>query len=161
MCNTHARHIGDPDVISTRNSLTPRRSVDTSQQFFWHNTMDPDNNVSTEVARVAVRLPAFWPNRPAAWFTAPNTECNDLKHALGDLSRQASDLREEQVHLDASLRRISTSDRRPRFGSRRSTGPRDNAPTADSNSTLCWYHRRHGAQAQRCTKSCTFRLPEN
>jgi hypothetical protein len=36
--------------------------------------MDPDNNVSTEVARVAVRLPAFWPNRPAAWFTQADAQ---------------------------------------------------------------------------------------
>lgn len=29
---------------------------------------DSNNSNITEVARVAVRLPAFWPNRPAAWF---------------------------------------------------------------------------------------------
>jgi cleavage and polyadenylation specificity factor subunit 1 len=31
--------------------------------------MQPDTNASTEVARIAARLPPLWPNRPAAWFT--------------------------------------------------------------------------------------------
>jgi hypothetical protein len=37
-------HIGDPDV------------------------MDAADSSSSEVSRVAVRLPPFWPERPAVWF---------------------------------------------------------------------------------------------
>jgi hypothetical protein len=45
-------HIGDPDV------------------------MEGENCSNADVARVAVRLPSFWANRPASWFTQAEAQFN-------------------------------------------------------------------------------------
>jgi hypothetical protein len=36
--------------------------------------MEGESSTNIEVARVAVRLPAFWANRPASWLTQPEAQ---------------------------------------------------------------------------------------
>jgi hypothetical protein len=68
---------------------------------------------------------------PAVASISPDTDHTGLQQKLSHLSCQVSELRAEQVRLDASLRQIQASlhlltsgDRRPRSVSRRSSGPR-------------------------------------
>jgi hypothetical protein len=105
---------------------------------------------------------------PAVASISPDSDHKGLQQKLSHLSCQVSELRAEQVRLDATLRQIQASlrllisgERRPGSASRRSSGLRSNTSSPDPNNTECWYHRRYGAQAQRCTKPCTFRAPEN
>lgn len=71
--------------------------------------------------------------------------------------------------LDAIVRRLDDfvpahrrSASRFQFHSRFSTSPRSpglqttDAPRDDSSSTMCWYHRRFGASARKCTRPCSW-----
>jgi transcription initiation factor IIF auxiliary subunit len=43
-------------------------------QFLQSSTMEKANTTSSEVARVAVRLPPFWPERPDVWFSQTDSQ---------------------------------------------------------------------------------------
>ncbi|KAH8020830.1 hypothetical protein HPB51_005197 [Rhipicephalus microplus] len=74
-----------------------------------------------------------------------------------------------ESRLDALVRRLDDfvpAHRRPssrfQIHSRSSTPPRSpelrppDAPRDVSSSTVCWYHRRFGASARKCTRPCSW-----
>jgi hypothetical protein len=90
----------------------------------------------------------------------PNTT---LLHEIDDLSRQVAALSAEQDRLRTSFTTPPLSSRDPGSSTRRpDPGPGNRRPNSRSSSrgdtapTLCWYHRRFGARAQKCTAPCAY-----
>jgi hypothetical protein len=79
------------------------------------------------------------------------TNTFNLARQVEHLSRRMDDLITEHRY-GARRRRPSSRDRRTarRSPSRNGVDP-----------TTCWYHRRFGSAAQRCTKPCNLKNPEN
>jgi hypothetical protein len=69
-----------------------------------------------------------------------------------DISRQVAAISAEQDRLRISSRDPGPRNRRPNS---RSPSRSDTAPT------LCWYHRRFGARAQKCTPPCAYHQQGN
>jgi cleavage and polyadenylation specificity factor subunit 1 len=112
-----------------------------------------------EAARCADRIMETIP-APAVASMAPDPEYLDLKRTVRELSQQFAGFIVEQRRTNASLRQDNPRARRPRSNSRRRSFSSDNQRRAparqDAASTVCWYHQRFGAQAQRCTTPCSF-----
>jgi hypothetical protein len=82
--------------------------------------------------------------QPKLASVAPLRVINALLQHIEGRSRQVAALRVELVHL-----RSNSRDSRSRIRNRRS----GNRPLSrdDATPTPCWYHRRYGARAQKCT----------
>jgi hypothetical protein len=76
-------------------------------------------------------------------------EGNTLLHRIEDLYSQVAALSAELEHLPSNSRDPRSRTRSRRSGSRPPS--RD-----DATSTLCWYNRRNGARAQKCTQPCSY-----
>lgn len=110
-----------------------------------------------KLATVADKVMEVYPGSPTA-AAAPNpavhaastSSMDALQKRLDELSRQVAAL---QSQLDAvgPPRRSRSRSRAP--ATRRETSTSKD-PTEDSG--RCWYHRKYGAEAQKCTKPCTF-----
>jgi hypothetical protein len=106
--------------------------------------------------------------QPALATVVPLADSNALLQKKEDLSSQVAAIRTEQDRLRANFRDHRRSSRDPRSSSRdprpgsttRRLGSRS-PPRNDSAASACWYHRRFGARAQRCTPPCNYRQQEN
>jgi hypothetical protein len=81
-------------------------------------------------------------SQQALMSVVPLSDSNTLLKRFDDLSRQVAALSAEWAHLRSSSRNCCPSSR---------SSSRDDAAT-----TLCWYHRRYGAKAQKCTQPCAY-----
>jgi hypothetical protein len=97
--------------------------------------------------------------QPALASVGPPTEKSALLQGKEVLSRQVAAIRAEQDRLRARNPHPSPRDPCPGPRTRRS-GSR--SPTrSDSAPSTCWYHRRFGARAQKCTPPCNYRQQGN
>jgi hypothetical protein len=118
-------------------------------------------------ARCADRISEVAP-RPALASVGPPPNNTTLPQEIDDLSRQVAVLRAEQDRLRASFRDPPLSSRDP-CSSTRYPDPctRNRRPNSrslcrgDNSPTLCWYHRRFGARAQKCTPLCAYHQQGN
>jgi hypothetical protein len=90
---------------------------------------------------------------PELASVAPLPNSNALILRIEDLSRQVAALSTELTHLRSNYRDPRPSSGNSRLGSRLPS--RENYTPA-----LCWYHRRYGARAQKCTQPCSYRQQE-
>jgi hypothetical protein len=81
--------------------------------------------------------------RPTIATVAPSPNNLELLQRIEDLSRQVASLNAGRI--------------RHRSGSR-GRRPCSKLPSED---TICWYHRRFGAKAQKCTQPCSVRQQGN
>jgi hypothetical protein len=89
-------------------------------------------------------------SQPKLASVAPLRVINALLQHIEDRSRQVAALSVELVHL-----RSNSRDPRSRIRNRRSG---NRSPSRDdATPTPCWYHRRYGARAQKCTQPCSYR----
>jgi hypothetical protein len=109
--------------------------------------------------------------QPALASVGPSPDSTVLLRGIEDLSHQMAVLSAEQDRLRTSSRDSHLRSRNPRLTSRdpcSSTrdprpGSRNRRPVSrppsrvDATATLCWYHRRFGARAQKFTPSCSYR----
>ncbi|XP_023723926.1 protein FAM102A-like [Cryptotermes secundus] len=112
-------------------------------------------------------LPARSPPQPALASVGPSPNAA-LREEIEDLSRQVAALRAEQNRPRNSSRDPSpnskehpSNPRDPYYRTRfshpvtRNHHTHNRSPSRDDPATtLCWYHRRFGARAQRCTSPC-------
>lgn len=68
---------------------------------------------------------------------------------------EANQLRAEVAELKKMVRDLSLQLPQPRRRSHRSPSPAARSRSLDISGT-CWYHRRFGDHATRCTKPCTY-----
>jgi hypothetical protein len=108
---------------------------------------------SETAARCADRIMEAAP-QPTLASVAPPPDNNDLLEYVEDLRRQVKTLHAELDRLRSNSR-ASRSISRNRRSYRRSKS-RDNVTP-----TLCWYHRRYGTRAQKCTQPCAYRQQKN
>jgi hypothetical protein len=101
--------------------------------------------------------------QPALASVGPPPNNTALLQQIEDLSRQVAALSSEQDRLRTSFRDPPLSSRDPCSSTRYpGLGPRNRRPNSrspsrgDTSLTLCWYHRRFGARAQKCTASCAY-----
>jgi hypothetical protein len=91
--------------------------------------------------------------QPTIASVAALPEGNTFLHRIEDLSRQVAALSAELAQLPSNSRDPRSRTRSRRSGSR--------PPSLDdATSTLCWYNRRYGARAQKCTQPCSYRQQE-
>jgi hypothetical protein len=102
---------------------------------------------------------------PAVATITPGPDYSELLRQVRDLSLRITNLTEENKRLSDIVRQDAVQRRRSRSISRRPTSPSSNkrlSPSRqDSDNTVCWYHRRYGGQAQRCTKPWSYQPQEN
>jgi hypothetical protein len=73
----------------------------------------------------------------------------------------------EQNRSNCNERQFNFRDRRSRSSNccsnsnSRSSSTRRSPSRRDTTNTLCWYHRRYGGRAQRCSQPCTFNSQGN
>jgi hypothetical protein len=84
---------------------------------------------------------------------APLPEDNTLLHHIEDLSCQVA-------ALSAKLAHLRSNSRDPRFCTRNSRSGKRPPSRDDGKSTLCWYHRRYRARAEKCSQPCSYRKQE-
>jgi hypothetical protein len=86
-----------------------------------------------------------------------------LTQEVAELSCQVAALGAGQDRLHAIFKELSHNPRdrgptrqvsRPAFENRR---PSSRSPRGDQAPTICWYHRRYGARALKCTQPCAYR----
>jgi hypothetical protein len=113
--------------------------------------------------------------QPVLASVTPTDKRAALNQETEDLSRQVASLSAERDHLRASLRDPPLSHRPPYLSSRdhrtSTTDPRptprnrrhnSRSPSRDDTApTLCWYHRRFGAAAQKRTAPSTYHQQGN
>jgi hypothetical protein len=87
--------------------------------------------------------------QPTIASITPLTGDNALLHRIEDLSRQVAALSAELAHLRSNYRDPPSCTRNRRSVKRPPS--RD-----DAKSTLCWFHRRYGARAQKCIPPCSY-----
>jgi hypothetical protein len=87
--------------------------------------------------------------QPTAAYVSPACDNANLIQRIDELSRQVASLTVNRPRHRSHSRARRNSDETLR----REDG------TAEPN--LCWYHRRFGEKAQKCTAPCSFRQPEN
>ena len=86
--------------------------------------------------------------QPTTAYVSPACDAN-LIQRLDELSRQVASLTVNRPrHRSHSRGRRNTDEHSPR-------------EDGNTEPTLCWYHQRFRDKAQRCTKPCSFRQPEN
>jgi hypothetical protein len=83
----------------------------------------------------------------------PNTT---FQQEIEDLSHQVAALSTEQDRLYTSFRDPPLGSRDPHPGPRTRCQNSRSPSRDDTAPTLCWYHRRFGAAAQKCTPPCTY-----
>lgn len=79
---------------------------------------------------------------------------------LDELTRQVAELTKQVSALSAH------ANRRPRSRERRQQNHRDRSSSRRTQSNyrrhpVCWYHHKHGSQAQKCIKPCDFKTTGN
>jgi hypothetical protein len=100
------------------------------------------------VSPPAVASASAGPDLTALFETVKELSCQ-----VADLSRQMASLTMERSYLGPRERQS----RRPQSNNRRRSSSRGNSgPGGDTNKSWCYYHRRFGNQAQRCTQPCTY-----
>jgi hypothetical protein len=92
---------------------------------------------------------------------SPGPDYAELVQTVRDLSGQVASLVAERSRPNYRERSTSFRDRRPRFNNRRRSNSRGSSAGGslsrdDTNGTWCWYHRRFGDRAQRCSQPCIF-----
>jgi hypothetical protein len=99
--------------------------------------------------------------QPALASVGPPTKNTTLLKEMDDLSRHVAALSAEQDRLCTSFRDPPLSSRDPCSSTRypdpdpRNRRPNSRSPSrGDTAPNLCWYHRRFGARAQKCTPPC-------
>ena len=102
-------------------------------------TTAPTDASLEELAELADRVADV--AAPAVEAAAPSKQTNELEQ-----------LRAEVAKLQASLKSFSMS--------RRNKGTRSHSPQA-SEDTICWYHKRFGKAATKCTAPCSMASQEN
>jgi hypothetical protein len=94
--------------------------------------------------------------QPSLASVGSSPDSTVLLRGIEDLSCQMAALSTEQDRLRTSFRDPCSSTRDPRPGSR-NCRPVSRPPSRDdATATLCWYHRRFGARAQKCTPPCSY-----
>jgi hypothetical protein len=107
-------------------------------------------------ARCADRISEVTP-QPALASSGPPPDSSALLQEIEDLSRQVAALTAEQDRPRSTSRNpcYSPSDPSPISRNRR---PSNRYPSYSKiESTPCWYHRRYGAGAQKCTQPYAYR----
>jgi hypothetical protein len=114
----------------------------------------PQGDLDTTV-RCADRIIETAPQLSLA-SVVPPTRNNDPQKYVEGLRRQV-----EALH--GELGRVLSNSRVPRSNSRATRCSSRNrrldsrSPSRDVTTTTCWYHRRYGARAQKCTQPCSYR----
>jgi hypothetical protein len=91
------------------------------------------------------------PSTIASFCQRPDN--TDLWKSICDFSRQLANL-EAAVNRFIS-KDLSTHSNDGQFNSR-SSSSHSSPSRHDTTNTFCWYHRRYGDQAQRCSQPCTY-----
>ncbi|XP_046396853.1 uncharacterized protein LOC124163805 [Ischnura elegans] len=102
-----------------------------------------------EVAELADNINEIVPQPRVATIGAADTSA--IMQRLDELTAKVSSL--------SADRQRGRSPSRSRFRNERERPPRRSSPYPWSNDTAndhCWYHRRFGTEAKRCTAPCTF-----
>jgi hypothetical protein len=113
-------------------------------------------------ARFADRISEVAP-QPALASVGPPPNYTTFLQEIDDLSRQVAALSAEQDRLRASFSDPPLSSRNPCSSiTDPLLGPRNRRPNSrspcrgDTAPTLCWYRRRFGVRAQKCTAPCAY-----
>ena len=111
-----------------------------------------------KLATVADKVMEVYPGAPTtasapspAVHATSTSSADALYKRLDELSRQVAALQSQLDDL-GRLRRSRTRSGTPAI--RRE--PSANKDSTEKDSGQCWYHRKYGAEAQKCTKPCTF-----
>ena len=90
--------------------------------------------------------------------TSPSSQSSP---ASSNVSDDVQRLTAQVAQLTAQVQRLTTSMQRQRSRSRgrnrsSESGSRQNSPSPSPHQGECWYHRRFGEKAHKCTKPCTY-----
>jgi hypothetical protein len=119
-------------------------------------TGQPEGDLSAAAHR-ADRIIKATPQPTIASIT-PLSVDNSLVQHIEDFSRQVAALSAELAHLRSSSRtHLRSNSMDPRSCTRNRRSGKRPPSRDDAKSTLCWYHRRYGARAQKCTQPCSYR----
>lgn len=114
------------------------------------NTLSLDQIAEIADRIVEVSSPPLLPSSVHAASASPVTDISMLSQRIEELSRQVAKLTAR--HGDSTATRYRA---RKRSFSRGVSVARDSTQR-DVKNDLCWYHRRFGDQAQKCTTPCNF-----
>lgn len=95
----------------------------------------------------------------------PSTsEISQVKIHPTSMENQISELSKRIESLNAKIDRQNTNKSHVRYRSRSRTPARSSARKQSPSGSGCWYHKRFGDRATKCTKPCTYKpntTPEN
>jgi hypothetical protein len=99
--------------------------------------------------------------QPALASVGPLPDSATLQQKIEDLNRQVAALTAERDGLRTTSRDPSSNSRNPRPTSK-NRRPGSRSPTREEAApSFCWYHRRFGDRAQKCTQPCAYRQQGN
>jgi hypothetical protein len=99
--------------------------------------------------------------QPSLANVTPLPEITALRQQVEDLRRQVKALNTEVNHSRSRSRRSHSSYRTPRTSSRNRRNGSSSSSRNEAATILRWYHRRFGAQVQKCTQPFAYRQQGN